>query len=149
VEIAKGAAGACVTIRAMPRVLLALFVLFGAPACQQAEASRNAVTARDRQVAARLDTLDREVAHLKSREKRFARVAGATSSRIAALSRRLDAAVARLGHLRTKLGTINSAAGRAAAAADSAAAQAAELAVRLAVLEKRFEYHLKHDPGSS
>jgi chromosome segregation ATPase len=133
----------------MPRVLLALFVLFGAPACRQAEASRNAVTARDRQVADRLDRLDREVAHVKSREKRFARVAGATSSRIAALSRRLDAAVAKLGHLRTKLGTINSAVGRAAAAADSAAAQAAELARRLAVLEKRFEYHLKHDPGSS
>ncbi len=137
------------TIRAMPRVLLALLVLVGAPACQQAEASRNTVTAQDRQVAGRLDRLDREVGHLKSREKRFARAAGATSSRIAALSRRLDAVVAKLGHLKTKLGTINSAAGAAAAAADSAAAQAAELARRLAVLEKRFDYHLKHDPGSS
>jgi septal ring factor EnvC (AmiA/AmiB activator) len=133
----------------MPRVLLALSVLFGAPACQQAQASRNTVTARDRQVAGRLGRLNREVAHLESRQKRFAGAVGATSSRIAALSRRMDAVVARLGHLRTKLGTINAAAGAAAAAADSAAAQAAELARRLAVLEKRFDYHLKHDPGSS
>jgi chromosome segregation ATPase len=133
----------------MPRVLLALFVLFGAPACQQAQASRNTVTARDRQVAGRLDMLDRQVAHLTSKEKRFARAAGATSSRIAALSRHLDAAVTKLGHLRTKLGTTNAAVRAAAAAADSAAAQAAELARRLAVLEKRFDYHLKHDPGSS
>jgi chromosome segregation ATPase len=124
-------------------------VLVGAPACQQAEASRSTVTARDRQVSARLDTLDREVSRLRAKEKGFARTAATTSSRIASLSRRLDAAVTKLGHLQTQLGTVDSATSSATTAADAAAAQAAELARRLAVLEKRFEYHLKHDPGSS
>jgi septal ring factor EnvC (AmiA/AmiB activator) len=134
----------------MPRVLLALLVLFGAPACQQAAASRgDTFSARDRQVSARLDGLDRQLRALRADQQHLVATAGKASARIASLARRLDAAAAKLGHLQGKVAGVDSAAAAATASAGSAGAQAAELARRLAILEKRFEYHLKHDPGSS
>jgi septal ring factor EnvC (AmiA/AmiB activator) len=133
----------------MPRVLLALSILVAAPACQQAAASRPTVSARDREVAARLDALEGQVGRIRAGYKQLTRAAAKTSHRIASLARRLDGAAAALEKFKHKLGDAGSATAAAAAAADSAAAQAAELARRLALLEKRFEYHLKHDPGSA
>jgi septal ring factor EnvC (AmiA/AmiB activator) len=133
----------------MPRVLLGLSLLLAAPACQQAAASRSAVSAHDQEVAARLDALEGQVRRIHADDKQLTRAAAKTSHRIASLARRLDGAAATLERLKHKLGDAGSATAAAAAAADSAASQAAELARRLAILEKRFEYHLKHDPGSA
>jgi hypothetical protein len=65
-----------------------------------------------------------------------------------ALSHRLDATVATLDRLKTKLGGAASAADGATSLASQAEARAADLARQLAVLGKRFDYHLKHDPGA-
>jgi chromosome segregation ATPase len=133
----------------MPRVLLALLVLFGAPACQQAAASRNTLSARDRQVTARLHVLEQQVRRLHANQRDLVAEARKASTRLSSLGTRLKTAAADLAHLQDKVGSIGSSVAAAAASADSASSQAAELARRLAVLEKRFEYHLKHDPGST
>jgi chromosome segregation ATPase len=133
----------------MPRVLLALLLLFGAPACQQAEASKGGPSPQDRQVAGRVDVLERQVRRLRGSQKQLAAASQRASARLASLATRLRAALADLAGLENKVGKIDSQAAAAAASASSAGSQAAELARRLAVLEKRFEYHLKHDPGSS
>jgi chromosome segregation ATPase len=133
----------------MPRVLLALLVLFGAPACQQAAASRGTLSARDRQVTTRLDILEQQVRRLHANQRHLLAAAHKASTRLSSLGTRLKTAAADLARLQDKFGSVGSSVATAAASADSATSQAAELARRLAVLEKRFEYHLKHDPGST
>jgi septal ring factor EnvC (AmiA/AmiB activator) len=134
----------------MPRVLLALLVLFAAPACQRASATRStAQGARDRHITARLDALEHQVQGLRGSEKQLAAVSQKAERRLTSLATRLHAAATGLARIENKVGSVDSSVAAAAASASSASSQAAELARRLAVLEKRFEYHLKHDPGSS
>jgi chromosome segregation ATPase len=133
----------------MPWVLPALLFASAAPACESAQASRAAPTAYERRLSSRLTWLERQLTEVNRREQQLQGAAGRSSDRIAALAKRLDAAAASLDHVNSRLSRIDSHAAAAASAAESAGTQAADLARRLAVLEKRFEYHLKHDPGSS
>jgi chromosome segregation ATPase len=153
--IAIEAAGACVTIRAMPRVLLVLLILFVAPACQQAQASRNGLSAADREVDARVDALEHQLHTIRKDQARLSRADKNASRQMATLAHRLDATATVLDRIKTKLGELRSKvdgavsqAGQAASEASQATARAAALAQRLAVLEKRFDYHLRHDPGA-
>jgi ABC-type transporter Mla subunit MlaD len=132
----------------MPRVFLALLVLFGAPACQQAGASRKSTSAADRAVAVRLDALEHQMGTIRATDRRLSRSTASASRQMVALSHRLDATVATLDRLKTKLGGAVSAADGATSLATQAAARAADLARQLAILEKRFDYHLKHSSGA-
>jgi septal ring factor EnvC (AmiA/AmiB activator) len=136
-----------VTIRAMPRVLLAVSILFAAPACQRAQASKRGPTPRERQLAAGLDALEAKVRHIRTNDDHLARLTRKTWEQIASVEERLDSLVATLDHFKLKLKDASSAAAGAASEAGTAAARAADLARRLAVLEKRFDYHLKHPLG--
>jgi chromosome segregation ATPase len=131
----------------MPRVFLALLILVAAPACQQAHASRAGSSARDREVAARLDALDRKIGRLRTIEEHLGRQTEKVSGRMSSLAEKLGNLAASLGDIRGRVKTVGSATSDAASAASAAAAQASDLARRLDVLEKRFEYHLTHDGG--
>jgi orotate phosphoribosyltransferase-like protein len=93
--------------------------------------------------------LQQQVHQLHASQKHLVVVSHKASARLASLGVRLKTAAAALANLRNKIGSVDSSVAAAAASATAASTQAAELARRLAVLEKRFEYHLKHDPGSS
>ena len=136
------------TIRTMPRVLLALCVLLAAPACRQARASRSGPSARDKQIAARLDTLEQKVENFGNGNRHLSRLVGKAWGRIAALADRLDSVVAVLAGLKTKVAAGTAATRDSASKAAAAASQAGELAKQLAVLEKRLDYHLRHDQGA-
>ncbi|MDP9225045.1 MAG: hypothetical protein M3P18_14595, partial [Actinomycetota bacterium] len=92
--------------------------------------------------------LEGEVQQMTAREAHLTRLAGKAATRIDSLRARLAEALAITGHLKARLGEVGDAAAAAASRADAAEARAGQLAAQLSVLEKRFDYHLKHDPGS-
>ena len=134
------------TIRAMPRVLL-VALLVAAPACQQAQASRSGPTPRELELAADLDALRTQVRQIRVDDKHLGRLARTATGHIQALGHRLDRVATRLADLKEKLADGGAIAASAAADAKAAAARAAELAQQLAILEQRFDYHLKHSQG--
>ncbi|MDP9227180.1 MAG: hypothetical protein M3P18_25695 [Actinomycetota bacterium] len=130
----------------MSWVVLALAVLLGAPACRQAEASKRTTVATG-SVLPRIKALEGAVQQVDARQTHLAHLAGKAAARIHSLRARLARALAMAGHLKARLDAVGAAAAAAASRADAAQARAAELAAQLSVLEKRFDYHLTHDPG--
>ena len=134
------------TIRAMPRVLV-VALLVAAPACQQAQASRGGPTPRERELAASLDALRAQVRQIRVDDRHLGRVARTATRHLEALGDRLDLVATKLADFKVKLADGGAIAASAAADAKAVAARAAELARQLAILEQRFDYHLKHSQG--